>query len=239
MAEVPEYLLQRSRERRAALGLAPSGGGEAPAPAAPAEGGEAGAPAAATPATTEAAAPATTAPAAAPAVPEPEPEPVYFEPPAARSGIPAWVVPVLALLPILIGGARTHADPAGRPGLRQELQPLPRRPGRRRRRAQAGRWRGQADVPQRGRPHRLGQHRLGTPQGPALRRPGPDGRPARRQDRRHAAVQGHPLGHRDQERRELRERRIEVTERRRAQLDGGRSKENSAAAGGSIGGGRR
>src|SRR5947209_3797616 len=100
MAEVPEYLLQRSRERRAALGLAPSGGGEAPAPAAPAEGGEAGAPAAATPATTEAAAPATTAPAAAPAVPEPEPEPVYFEPQAARSGIPAWVVPVLALLPI-------------------------------------------------------------------------------------------------------------------------------------------
>jgi mono/diheme cytochrome c family protein len=25
---------------------------------------------------------------------------VYFEPPAARSGIPAWVVPVLALIPI-------------------------------------------------------------------------------------------------------------------------------------------
>src|SRR3954452_12339533 len=41
MAEVPDYLLQRSRERRAALGLQPSGGGEAGAPAAaPAEGGE-------------------------------------------------------------------------------------------------------------------------------------------------------------------------------------------------------
>src|SRR3954468_10088759 len=100
MTQVPEYLLQRSRERRAALGLPPSGGGEAPAPAAPAEGGEAPAAAAATPATTEAAAPATAAPAAAPAGPPPEPEPVYFEPPAARSGIPAWVVPVLAVLPI-------------------------------------------------------------------------------------------------------------------------------------------
>jgi len=102
MAQVPEYLLQRSRERRAALGLPPSGGGEAP-PAAPAEGGEAGAPAAAeggVPAPAEAAVPAAATAAAAPAVVEPEPEPVYFEPPAVRSGIPAWVVPVLALLPI-------------------------------------------------------------------------------------------------------------------------------------------
>jgi mono/diheme cytochrome c family protein len=102
MAQVPEYLLQRSRERRAALGLPPSAGGEAGAPAAPAEGGEAGAaaPAGGVPATTDAPVPAAAAPAAAPAVAEPEPEPVYFEPPAARSGIPAWVVPVLALLPI-------------------------------------------------------------------------------------------------------------------------------------------
>jgi mono/diheme cytochrome c family protein len=100
MAQVPEYLLQRSRERRAALGLPPSGGGEAPTPAAPAEGGEAAAPEGGVPAPAGAPVPAATAPAAAPAVPEPEPEPVYFEPPAARSGIPAWVVPVLALLPI-------------------------------------------------------------------------------------------------------------------------------------------
>ena len=102
MAQVPDYLLQRSRERRSALGLPPSGGGEAP-PAAPAEGGEAGAPAAAeggVPAPAEAAVPAAVTAAAAPAVAEPEPEPVYFEPPAVRSGIPAWVVPVLALLPI-------------------------------------------------------------------------------------------------------------------------------------------
>jgi len=101
MAQVPEYLLQRSRERRAALGLPPSGGGEAPAPAAPAEGGEAGeaAAAAAVPAPAAAAAPAV-AEAAVPAVAEPEPEAPYFEPPARRSGIPAWVVPVLAILPI-------------------------------------------------------------------------------------------------------------------------------------------
>jgi len=97
MTQVPEYLLQRSRERRAALGLPPSGGGEAPPPAAPAEGGEA--PAAAVPAAAAAPVPAAAAPAAAPAVPEPEPE-VYLEPPARRSGVPAWVIPVLALLPI-------------------------------------------------------------------------------------------------------------------------------------------
>src|SRR5581483_6180745 len=98
MTQVPEYLLQRSRERRAALGLPPTGGGEALPPAAPAEGG--GAAEASVPAPTQAAAPAAAAPAAAPAVAEPEPEAPYVEPPAARSGIPAWVVPVLALIPI-------------------------------------------------------------------------------------------------------------------------------------------
>jgi mono/diheme cytochrome c family protein len=97
MAQVPEYLLQRSRERRAALGLPPSDGGEAPA--APAEGEGGGAPEGAVPAAA-APVPAAAAPAAAPAIAEPEPEPPYVEPPASRSGIPAWVVPVLALLPI-------------------------------------------------------------------------------------------------------------------------------------------
>jgi len=104
MTQVPEYLLQRSRERRAALGLPPTGGGEAPAPAAPPGGGEAAPPAA--PAAAEGGVPAPAAapvPAATtagrPAVAEPEPVP-YVEPPSLRSGIPAWVVPVLALLPI-------------------------------------------------------------------------------------------------------------------------------------------
>src|SRR5206468_12121737 len=97
MAEVPEYLLQRSRERRAALGLPSSGGAEGAAPPpAPAE-GEAPAPAAGgVPAAAEAPVPAATA--ASPTEVEPAAPPIV--PPAARSGIPAWVVPVLALLPI-------------------------------------------------------------------------------------------------------------------------------------------
>jgi len=106
MAQVPEYLLERSRERRAALGLPPFGGGEAPAPSAPAEGAEAPAagaetppPAGGVPAPTEAPVPAAAAEAPAPVATEAEVA-HYLAPPAARSGIPAWVVPVLALLPI-------------------------------------------------------------------------------------------------------------------------------------------
>jgi len=99
MTQVPEYLLQRSRERRAALGLPPGGEGAAPA-AAPAEGeatAAAEAPAAGgVPAPADAPVPA--AAAAAPAEVEPAAPP--FVPPAARSGIPAWVVPVLAVVPI-------------------------------------------------------------------------------------------------------------------------------------------
>ncbi len=86
MTEVPEHLLQRSRERRAALGLG---------------GGEAGAAPSAEVAQTEAASPApTAAPAeAAPAPPEPEPEP---EPaiPVPRARVPVWAMPVLLMLPI-------------------------------------------------------------------------------------------------------------------------------------------
>jgi len=104
MTEVPEHLLRRSRERREALGLAPVGsGGEAPA-APPAEAAEA-AEEAPTPAeetgaavaTAEAAAPvpAAEAPPAAPAIP------AYVAAAAARrTGIPVWMVPVLAILPI-------------------------------------------------------------------------------------------------------------------------------------------
>src|SRR6266513_6560545 len=103
MAQVPEYLLERSRERRAALGLPPFGGGEAPAPAAPAEGAEApaegGEAAAAAPVPAPAEAPVPAAPEAAVPAP-PEPEAPCLAPPAVRSGIPPWVVPVLALLPI-------------------------------------------------------------------------------------------------------------------------------------------
>lgn len=93
MTEVPDYLLQRSRERRAALGL---GGGD--------DGGEA----AAVPATTTDAAPA--AAAAAPVAAAPTPEIEVAEPPAPiapwvkaaqeRKKIPVWMAPVALFIPI-------------------------------------------------------------------------------------------------------------------------------------------
>jgi mono/diheme cytochrome c family protein len=90
LTEVPEYLLERSRERRQALGLSDDdGGGGSPATAA-----ETGA---AAPATIEAAAPAE--------VVEVEPEPPEVAPPwvdAARTRhkIPMWVLPVLFVIPL-------------------------------------------------------------------------------------------------------------------------------------------
>ena len=109
MTEVPEHLLARSRERRAALGL---GGGDAPAGDAPAP--------------TSAAVPATTAPAAAPAavaaaampavVEEKAPVPAYLRPEARMANIPTWVLPVLLFLPfwgiLYVGafGSRDHAE---------------------------------------------------------------------------------------------------------------------------------
>ena len=104
MTEIPEHLLKRSRERRAALGLE---GGEAPA-SAPAEGqAEAAEPEAGAEAPVPAAAAATPAPAAAPgaAVEEaraapPKPEPAYIQAARRRKRIPYWAMPVLAALPI-------------------------------------------------------------------------------------------------------------------------------------------
>lgn len=93
MTEVPEYLLQRSRERRAALGLGPEGEG----------GGESGGGQAAGAAAPARAEPSAPAPATAPPPPEPEPEP---EPPPPyvleeerRPKIPWWALPVLIALP--------------------------------------------------------------------------------------------------------------------------------------------
>lgn len=96
MTEVPDHLLQRSRERRAALGL---GGGEAPS-----EEGSSDAPASPEPAASSAPAP-TPAPAAAPPeapppAPEPEPVPPYVEASLQRKRIPLWAFPVLAFLPL-------------------------------------------------------------------------------------------------------------------------------------------
>lgn len=92
MSDVPEHLLQRSRDRRAALGL---GGGDAPAAAAP-DAGTSVEPAAAAPA---AAAPIA---AAAPAEVEaaPVPVPPYVEAALKRKKIPIWAMSVLGLLPL-------------------------------------------------------------------------------------------------------------------------------------------
>lgn len=94
MTEVPEHLLARSRERRAALGLAggssePSGEGTAAPAATPAT----AAPAGASPAPVAAPAPAVVEEKPAPPVPS------YLRPEAARRRIPVWVLPVLAVLP--------------------------------------------------------------------------------------------------------------------------------------------
>ena len=95
MTEVPEHLLERSRARRAALGLA--GGDEGSAEAAPAK---QDAPSSAAPAKVEERAPAAApAAAAAPAVVEEKPVPSYLRPEAKKTRIPMWVVPVLAVLP--------------------------------------------------------------------------------------------------------------------------------------------
>lgn len=94
MTEVPEHLLERSRQRRAALGL----GGDEAAPAAASESSAAASTPAATPA---AAAPAAPAAAAEPAVPAaPEPLPPYVEAAIRRKKIPVWALPVVAILPL-------------------------------------------------------------------------------------------------------------------------------------------
>lgn len=94
MTEIPEHLLQRSRERRAAA--AGGGGGEG------ASSGDAGTGASATPSAT----PAKAAPAGLPAHPAPE-EAAPPAPPSAvvqayqrRKKIPFWAMPVLAALPV-------------------------------------------------------------------------------------------------------------------------------------------
>jgi mono/diheme cytochrome c family protein len=107
LVEVPEHLLQRSRERRAALGL---GGGDDAGSGAAAEGDAA-------PATTsETAAPAVATPAAAPAEvekPPPPPPPPYVQAAVDRKRIPYWAMPVVFLLPlwvVLYAGTLSEAD---------------------------------------------------------------------------------------------------------------------------------
>lgn len=99
MTEVPEHLLKRSRDRRAALGL--GGGGDAPASGeTEGTGAEVEAAAGAT-AATAAAAPAAVTPAEVEIAP-PEPPPPYVEAALRRKRIPYWAMPVVGLLPIWI-----------------------------------------------------------------------------------------------------------------------------------------
>jgi mono/diheme cytochrome c family protein len=100
LTEIPEHLLRRSRERRAALGLSGGGGDEAAPPS-----GEEPAPAEAprparTPSTEVA-----TASAAPPAIVEELPGetlPTYVAPPRGphKVKVPLWVMPVLIALPL-------------------------------------------------------------------------------------------------------------------------------------------
>jgi hypothetical protein len=104
MTEIPEHLLKRSRDRRAALGL---GGDDAAAPSDAAEGAT-DAPAA-TPATT-AATPAAAAPPSGPAgrkaapapaeAPPPKPDPPFIAAAKSRARIPFWAMAALSLMPI-------------------------------------------------------------------------------------------------------------------------------------------
>ncbi len=90
MAEIPEHLLRRSKERRAALsGEAPAEGGDAPAaPAAEAK-----------PAATAPAAAAKAAPALPTVAPQPR-QPAVADIPPARARMPYWVMPLFAALPV-------------------------------------------------------------------------------------------------------------------------------------------
>ncbi|MBW8825641.1 MAG: cytochrome c [Acidobacteria bacterium] len=91
MTEIPEHLLARSRERRAALGL---GGGEGAAPpaAASSSSGDAGG---------GAVAPVAAAAAPAPVeAPPPPPPPPYVQAALRRPRVPLYAAPVLALLPV-------------------------------------------------------------------------------------------------------------------------------------------
>ncbi len=101
MTEVPEHLLKRSRDRRAALGLGGGGdgggGGDTPA-GEPAGGGERTAvePAGAT----TAARPAAVGPAEVEAKAPEKPLPPYVEAAVTRKKIPFWAMPALAFLPL-------------------------------------------------------------------------------------------------------------------------------------------
>jgi mono/diheme cytochrome c family protein len=103
VTEIPEHLLKRSRERRAAIGQGDAGdasgadaGSDAAASSTPATTTPAAAPAAAAPSGPPARTPAP-APAAPPA---PKPDPVYVTAAKTRRKIPFWAMATLSLMPV-------------------------------------------------------------------------------------------------------------------------------------------
>ena len=100
VTEIPEHLLKRSRERRAAIGQGGDDGasdGAAPAPAStPATTEKAAAPAAAAPSGP----PARTAPPAPEAAPPPKPDPAYVTAAKQRRKVPWWAMATLGLMPV-------------------------------------------------------------------------------------------------------------------------------------------
>ena len=132
MTEIPEHLLERSKARRAALGLLKDG--ETASSTTPVKAGDADAApaaAAAAPAARAAAAPAPVA------IKAPEPVPPYVAAALARKKMPFWVVPVLLFLPIwmilYVGTLERPPTAPDRPTgrrrttVRQQVRELPRR----------------------------------------------------------------------------------------------------------------
>ncbi len=93
MSEIPEHLLRRSKERRAALGQ----GGDA-SPAAPSEGGET--PAGTAPPVQAASSTPANAPTSPAEVAPPPPRRPSVEAALRRPRIPRWALPVLVVLPV-------------------------------------------------------------------------------------------------------------------------------------------
>ena len=110
MTEIPEHLLKRSKERRAAAG----GGDAAATPAASTPSTDVATTASAAPA--KAAAPARSAPAAPP---PPKPDPPYVAAAKNRKRIPFWAMATLSLLPIwgfmYVQGVKPQAKEVGGP----------------------------------------------------------------------------------------------------------------------------
>ncbi|MCB0953991.1 MAG: hypothetical protein KDB13_14980, partial [Microthrixaceae bacterium] len=93
MVEIPEHLLERSRQRRSAL--TGEGGGSA----APAESGSS-TPAATGGSSSAPVAAASTAPAVPQPEPEPEPTPPWVEAALTRKKVPWWAASALTILPL-------------------------------------------------------------------------------------------------------------------------------------------